>query len=424
VSSARDTTELYSSVFKNLRSILPVDRGVVALIDKDEEALFVDHVDGLEVDGLCKGDAVPLKDLSSEILYEPLISVAGIKDDSTPDDPVNRELPQAGLNSNIRVPLRVRDSVMGIISLTAKGDSSYTRNDIALLERVSAQISPVIESLNLLSRVQSLAAAVETTLDLVAITDLNSVTTYLNPAGRQILNLDDDSSGIGVDLRNFMTEKEVEAIRNFGLPQAESLGGWQTEIQIRPTGVDEPIPVEILLVPVRNQSGEMNAVNGFMRDLREREALQTERREFVSAVSHELRTPLTSMRMYTDLLDTGDVGELTEQQKLVVNNLKSTVGRLTRMVDDLNVVSLLALGRFGLNIDEFDLGDVVDSAKASSQPVCDERGVTIVNEVSGSDLKVSADRGRTHQILVNLLNNAGKYGDQNSEVIVAAAVDS
>ncbi len=153
VSSARDTTELYSSVFKNLRSILPVDRGVVALIDKDEEALFVDHVDGLEVDGLGKGDAVPLKDLSSEILSEPLISVAGIKDDSTPDDPVNRELPQAGLNSNIRVPLRVRDSVMGIISLTAKGDSSYTRNDIALLERVSAQISPVIESLNLLSRV-------------------------------------------------------------------------------------------------------------------------------------------------------------------------------------------------------------------------------------------------------------------------------
>lgn len=264
----------------------------------------------------------------------------------------------------------------------------------------------------------------ETTLDLVAITDLNSVTTYLNPAGRQILNLDDDSSGIGVDLKNFMTEKEVDAILNFGLPQAESLGGWHTEIQIRPTGIDEPIPVEILLVPVRNQSGEMNAVNVFMRDLLEREALQTERREFVSAVSHELRTSLTSMRMYTDLLDTGDVGELTEQQKLVVNNLKSTVGRLTRMVDDLNVVSLLELGRFGLNIDEFDLGDLVDSAKVSCQPVCDERGVTIVNEVSGSDLKVSADRGRTHQILVNLLNNAGKYGDENSEVIVAAAADS
>lgn len=424
VSSARDTAQLYSSVFENLRSILPVDRGVVALINDSAEALIVDHVDGLDVEGLGKGDSVALRDLSPEILSDPLISVARAKDDSPPDDPVNRELPQAGLNSNIRVPLRVRDTVMGIISLTAKGDSSYTRADLALLERVSAQISPVIESLNLLSRVQSLAAAVETTLDLVAITNLNGVTSYLNPAGRRILNLEDGASGIGVDLKSFMTQKEVDAIRDFGLPQAESSGGWQTEIQIRPNGSDEAIPVEILLVPVRNQTGEMNAVNVFMRDLRERETLQTERREFVSAVSHELRTPLTSMRMYTDLLDTGDAGELNEQQKLVVDNLKSTVGRLTRMVDDLNVVSLLELGRFGLNIDEFDLGDLVDSAKSSSQPVCEERSITIVNEVSGSALKVSADRGRTHQILVNLLNNAGKYGNENSEVIVAAAADA
>ena len=420
VSSARDTAQLYSSVFENLRSILPVDRGVVALINDSAEALVVDHVDGLDVKGLGKGDSVALRDLSPEILSDPLISGARAKDDSPPDDPVNRELPQAGLNSNIRVPLRVRDTVMGIIYLTAKGDSSYTRADLALLERVSAQISPVIESLNLFNRVQSLAAAVETTLDLVAITNLNGVTSYMNPAGCRILNLENDASGIGVDLKSFMTEKDVDAIGDFGLPQAESSGGWQTEIQIRPSGSDESIPVGILIFPVRNQAGEMNAVNVFMRC----EALQTDRREFVSAVSHELRTPLTSMRMYTDLLDTGDAGELNEKQKLVVDNLKSTVGRLTRMVDDLNVVSLIELGRFGLNIDDFDLGDLVDSAKSSSQPVCDERSVTVVNELSGSDLKVLADRGRTQQILVNLLNNAGKYGNENSAVVVAATADS
>jgi two-component system sensor histidine kinase VicK len=64
--------------------------------------------------------------------------------------------------------------------------------------------------------------------------------------------------------------------------------------------------VELLLVPVTSSGGEITTVNVFMRDLRDREALQVKRREFVSTVSHELRTPLTSMKMYTDMLGEGD----------------------------------------------------------------------------------------------------------------------
>ena len=91
------------------------------------------------------------------------------------------------------------------------------------------------------------------------------------------------------------------------------MGGWQAGISLTPDESVDSFPVDIQLVPVRNAENVMVSVNVFMRDLREREAGQIERREFVSTVSHELRTPLTSMKMYTDMLGEGDAGELNDQ---------------------------------------------------------------------------------------------------------------
>ena len=166
----------------------------------------------------------------------------------------------------------------------------------------------------------------------------------------------------------------------------------------------------------------MTTVNVFMRDLRDREALQVERREFVLTVSHELQTPLTSMKMYTDMLGEGDAGELTDQQQRLVNNLKSTVDRLSRMVDDLNVVSLLEAGRFNLHTERFDLDDLVISAIEISEPAFADRGMNARMVQPGAAVTVNADRERTLQVMVNLLNNAAKYAEADTETVVTVSV--
>jgi signal transduction histidine kinase len=162
----------------------------------------------------------------------------------------------------------------------------------------------------------------------------------------------------------------------------------------------------------------MTALNVFMRDLRERQAVQVERHEFVSTVSHELRTPLTSMKMYTDMLGEGDAGELNDQQQRLVNNMKSTVDRLSRMVDDLNVVSLLEAGRFSLQIQNFEIDDLVMSAIEISEPGFVERGMKVRTVHPDAHAVVDADRERMLQVMVNLLNNAAKYANKGSETVV------
>lgn len=420
---ARDARGLYTSVFRNLRRLVSIDRGVVALKSEDGASLTIDHVDGTEIEGLVEGTTLDLDDLSDAVLTHSESTTADAAEDQKPTDPTGGALASAGLKSNLRTPLRARDSVIGLISISASEDHAYDSATLSLLERVADQISPVIESLHLLDRVQSLAATVETTLDLVAIADLDGVTSYMNPAGLVMLNIEDNPRGVDVDLKSYVSDDIVEVISTSGLRQAEVVGGWQAEISVTPNGSESSIPVEIQLVPVRNADHKMTSVNVFMRDLREREAVQVERREFVSTVSHELRTPLTSMKMYTDMLGEGDAGELNDQQQRLVNNMKSTVDRLSRMVDDLNVVSMLEAGRFSLQTETFDIDELVLAAVEISEPNFAERGITVRTEHPDRPAFVDADRERVLQVMVNLLNNAAKYADEESEAVVSIFVD-
>jgi len=241
-----------------------------------------------------------------------------------------------------------------------------------------------------------------------------------------MIGLEEGASGIGVDLKEFISRDQVEIIGGVGLARALETGSWKTEISITPRNSETPIPVELLLVPVSSpgadQGEKTTTVNVFMRDIRDREALRAERREFVSTVSHELRTPLTSVKMYADMLAEGDAGELTGRQQRVVNNLKSTVDRLSRLVDDLNVVSLLEAGRFDLSTEKFDLEGLVISAIEISEPAFADRGGTARLEQPGGPVGVKADRERTLQVVVNLLNNAAKYSEANTETVVTVSV--
>jgi signal transduction histidine kinase len=168
----------------------------------------------------------------------------------------------------------------------------------------------------------------------------------------------------------------------------------------------------------------MTAVNVFMHDLRERDANQVERREFLSTVSHELRTALTSMKTYTDMLGGGDAGELNEKQQQLVDNMKSTVDRLSRMVDDLNDVSLLEAGRFSLQIESLDVVELVASAIEISEPIFAERGMTVRIDRPVGPLIVDVDRERMFQVMLNLLNNAAKYAEEGTEAAATISTTS
>lgn len=140
------------------------------------------------------------------------------------------------------------------------------------------------------------------------------------------------------------------------------------------------------------------------------------RSNMIDTVSHEFRTPLTSIQGYTSRLLRQDIqiDEATKQKSLKV--IKRQAERLKRMVEDLLVIPDIEGASLNVNIEPVDVRTVLEDALIL---VKNNEGKTIVNEVNQENITISADKDRFEQIMINLIENAVKYADDESDIIVS-----
>lgn len=141
-------------------------------------------------------------------------------------------------------------------------------------------------------------------------------------------------------------------------------------------------------------------------------ALAAERRavelkdEFVSMVSHEFRTPLTSIAGFSETLraNWSDLDDDEINEFLII--MRQEAHHLSNLVEDILVIPRIEAGRLRLRPEEFDLAGEV---AAAARLVFADTGKEVNTNIPGGVI-VDADRGRTGQVMRNLLDNARKYG--------------
>lgn len=143
------------------------------------------------------------------------------------------------------------------------------------------------------------------------------------------------------------------------------------------------------------------------------------RSNLVDTVSHEFRTPLTSIQGYTSRLLRQDIEIDEETKQKSLRTIKTQSERLSRMVEDLLVVPDIEGERIRTNIEPLWLNKIIESAITLVK--IEARG--IVNNISGDFPLVMADKDRLEQILVNLLENAVKYSEENSLITIDSIID-
>ena len=166
-------------------------------------------------------------------------------------------------------------------------------------------------------------------------------------------------------------------------------------------------------------SHEREAVDG----LRELERVKT---DFVATVSHELRTPLTSMIGYVELLEEGDLGELTDQQRAVTHRVQRNSRRLLLLVEDLLLLSEIEARQMSMEPLRCDLCDTARAAYDAVGPLLAGRDLDVVLRVPDQPVGHVADPEQVERMLVNLLGNAVKFTPDGGrvELVVADRHDS
>lgn len=137
--------------------------------------------------------------------------------------------------------------------------------------------------------------------------------------------------------------------------------------------------------------------------------------EFVSTVSHELRTPLTAIQGAIKLLESGKVAAGTPKGAQLLTVARANSERLARLVNDLLDLEKIEAGRLVLRREAVLPKDVVRAARDATAALAAQLDIGVTAMVL-TEHRFSADPDRVVQVLTNLVSNAIKFAQPESDV--------
>lgn len=168
---------------------------------------------------------------------------------------------------------------------------------------------------------------------------------------------------------------------------------------------------------VRIYTDRMEELKAAARESKEAELL---RREFVANVTHELKTPLTSISGFIETLQAG-AAEDPEIRHKFIDIIAIETARLKRLIEDLLVLSDIENRRDSEGC-EFDVRTATESTIDALKPISEAKGITVIAELE-DNIKINGSVDRFRQMMVNLIENAVKYSDEDGRIWVKCVRD-
>ncbi len=270
----------------------------------------------------------------------------------------------------------------------------------------------------------------------LAIKDARAIEEYIkaSPEGRDTIKIDDFD--VTHSLRRLMMTYRIEILVPI-LRAKEVLGfvclgerrsGAYTRRDIRLLGtiVDE-LMIAIQKALAVEEVKELNAhleqrVTTATKELRasnsQLQRLDEVKDEFISMASHQLRTPLTSIKGYISMLMEGDVGEVTKEQKHLLQEAYISSERMVRLIGDFLNVSRLQTGKFVVDKHPVALAQLVRDELDALQPSVAARGLKFIYKAPKNIPMLDLDENKIQQVVMNFSDNAIYYSKDGSVITV------
>lgn len=140
--------------------------------------------------------------------------------------------------------------------------------------------------------------------------------------------------------------------------------------------------------------------------------------EFISMASHQLRTPLTSMKGYVSMVLDGDVGEINDQQRTMLQQAFDSSQRMVYVIADLLNVSRLRSGKFTITNSPLNLADIIDGELRQLKASAQARAITFIYNRPESFPVIELDEMKIRQVIMNFLDNALYYTPSGGRVTI------
>lgn len=171
--------------------------------------------------------------------------------------------------------------------------------------------------------------------------------------------------------------------------------------------------------PAKDELGELtDTLNSMLESV---ETTLTREKRFTSDASHELRTPVAIMRAYTEsmLAEEG----ITEEQRGELSIMLSECERMQRIIGQLLTITRGQEGRYPICMEDVPLSELCEGVSETLSDRLAEKDVRLSVDVP-EDLTVIADQSLLSELLLNLCENAIKYGKPHGRIDVHGAAEN
>jgi PAS domain S-box-containing protein len=138
--------------------------------------------------------------------------------------------------------------------------------------------------------------------------------------------------------------------------------------------------------------------------------------EFLATMSHELRTPLNGILTVSEAIQEGLYDPLTDKQAARLSTVRESGEHLLNLINDILDVSKAESGRMELQLETFDLRNLIDAALRLITPQATKKSLRLTTTFDSELGTIAADERRIKQMLVNLLSNAVKFTPEGGKV--------
>ncbi|WP_394178867.1 ATP-binding protein [Marinomonas posidonica] len=145
------------------------------------------------------------------------------------------------------------------------------------------------------------------------------------------------------------------------------------------------------------------------------------RKRWVADTAHELRTPVAILRGEIEAMQDGIIKVTPES----LASLQHETIHITRLIDDLNQLSMHDMGSLNYDMEELELNDIVEQAVQAMTLPFNEAGLDIeFEDLENTPITLTGDADRLHQLFSNLINNALKYTNAPGKLKVSLSKQS
>src|SRR5256714_657613 len=263
-----------------------------------------------------------------------------------------------------------------------------------------------------------LRAIIERLPDGIVIVDMTGKIRFANPAAAHLFDRSTDEL-VGTDFGFPVVSGETTEI---DILQRRGGSVVYAELRVVETEWDDDQVQIVSLRDItdRKQAQERAQQLAYEREARlEAEAASKAKSEFLAIMSHELRTPLNAVLGYSELMELGISGPVTDKMREQIGRIRVSATHLLSLVNDILDLAKVEAGRLQVSSGPASATGTVSAAVALIQPQAQARSLelNLLKPPEPSPI-YRGDDERARQILVNLLSNAVKFTAPGGKITV------